>query len=188
MVKEPRAGRVKTRLGADIGMTNAAWWFRHNTRALLRRLRDPRWRIVLAVSPDAQGLQSRFWPKDLPRFAQGHGDIGERMAQALGRVQGPAVLIGADIPGVSRLHIAAAFGALGQSASVVGPASDGGFWLIGLRKTRPKPAGIFDDVRWSGSNTLNDTLPTLPKPVAVVATLRDVDIGADLRDLKACPA
>ena len=50
MVKEPRPGRVKTRLGRDIGMVGAAWWFRHQTRSLIRRLRDPRWQIVLAVA------------------------------------------------------------------------------------------------------------------------------------------
>ena len=70
MVKEPHPGRVKTRLGRDLGMVGAAWWFRHQTAKLLRRLRDPRWDLVLAVSPDAEGLASRVWPADLPRFAQ----------------------------------------------------------------------------------------------------------------------
>ena len=42
MVKEPRAGRVKTRLGKDIGLTAAAWWFRHQVKRLLRRIDDPR--------------------------------------------------------------------------------------------------------------------------------------------------
>ena len=49
MVKEPRPGRVKTRLGRDIGLTTAAWWFRHQTRRLIRRLTDPRWDLILAV-------------------------------------------------------------------------------------------------------------------------------------------
>jgi glycosyltransferase A (GT-A) superfamily protein (DUF2064 family) len=59
MVKAPRPGRVKTRLGRGIGMGAAAWWYRHQTRTLIRRLRDPRWQIVLAVSPDREGLASR---------------------------------------------------------------------------------------------------------------------------------
>ncbi len=180
MVKEPVAGRVKTRLGRDIGMTDAAWWFRHQSRALLRRIRNPRWRIVLAVSPDAAGMQSRFWPRDLPRIPQGRGDIGRRMARALTSVPGPAVLIGADIPGVTRQHIDAAFSALGRSPSVIGPARDGGFWLIGLRHTKPLPPHLFANVRWSHADTLMDALATLPKPVAFVATLQDVDTAADL--------
>jgi len=79
MVKEPRPGRVKTRLGKDIGLTASAWWFRHQTRALLRRIEDPRWETVLAVAPDREGLQSRIWPAHLPRIAQGRGDLGDRM-------------------------------------------------------------------------------------------------------------
>ena len=51
MLKEPRAGRVKTRLGKDIGMVPAAWWFRHQSRRLLRELEDPFWAITLAISP-----------------------------------------------------------------------------------------------------------------------------------------
>ncbi len=46
MLKVPRAGWVKTRLGRDIGMTAAAWWFRHQVAQLLRRIDDPRWRVV----------------------------------------------------------------------------------------------------------------------------------------------
>ncbi|MEY8838791.1 hypothetical protein AB9K41_07140, partial [Cribrihabitans sp. XS_ASV171] len=82
MVKEPRPGRVKTRLGAEIGMSAAAWWFRHQAAALLRRLRDPRWQIRLAVSPDLVIL-SPAWPPDLPRLPQGRGDLGARMARQL---------------------------------------------------------------------------------------------------------
>ena len=53
ILKEPVAGRVKTRLGRDIGMTNAAWWFRHQTADLIRKMsRDPRWETVLAIAPD----------------------------------------------------------------------------------------------------------------------------------------
>jgi len=180
MVKEPHPGRVKTRLGRDIGLVPAAWWFRHQTRRLLRRLRDPRWDIVLAVSPDAEGLQSRVWPGDLQRCAQGGGDLGARMARMLGQVpRGPACLIGADIPGITRGHIAEAFAALGRHDAVFGPAPDGGFWLIGLKHPRRQPPGFFHNVRWSSEHALADSLGTLPDMrIARVATLRDVD-GAD---------
>ncbi len=180
MVKEPRAGRVKTRLGREIGMTTAAWWYRHQCRRLLRRLRDPRWQIVLAVSPDHKGLQSRAWPGNLARLPQGPGDLGVRMARALRSTQGPTALIGSDIPGISRAHIADAFAALGRKPSVIGPATDGGFWLIGLAHPAGAPAGLFEGVRWSGPETLADTLPTLPGPTALIDTLDDVDSAADL--------
>lgn len=180
MVKEPRPGRVKTRLGAEIGMTEAARWFRRQSLSLLRRLRDPRWDIVLSVSPDREGLVSRVWPGDLPRLAQGQGDLGLRMARALASVPGPAVLVGADIPGIEKAHIARAFRVLGRAPSVIGPAADGGFWLVGLRQPDRQPAGLFANVRWSHPDTLADTLPTLPQPVAFIDRLRDVDTARDL--------
>jgi rSAM/selenodomain-associated transferase 1 len=182
MVKEPHPGRVKTRLGRDIGMTAAAWWFRHQTRALLRRIADPRWRSVLAVSPDAEGLQSRVWPAHLPRWAQGQGDLGDRMARMLrAAAPGPACVIGADIPGIGRQHIAQAFGALGDHDAVFGPAPDGGYWLIGLKHPRRQPPGLFRKVRWSTADALADTKATLPGyRIAEAACLRDVDTADDL--------
>jgi rSAM/selenodomain-associated transferase 1 len=181
MVKEPRAGRVKTRLGRQIGMTQAAWWYRHQTRRLLRRLRDPRWSLVLSIAPDT-ALRSRAFP-DLARMPQGPGDLGERMARALRTFHGPTILIGSDIPGVTRTHIAQAFRLLGQAPSVLGPTPDGGFWLVGLRHPSRAPAKLFENVRWSHPKTRKDTLKTLPHPVATAADLRDVDSAKDLRSI-----
>ncbi len=182
MVKEPRPGRVKTRLARYIGHIEAAWWFRHQTQALLRRLRDPRWRLVLAVSPDTEGLASRIWPADLARWPQGRGDLGDRMARMLRRARGgPACVVGADIPGLDRRHVAQAFAALGGHDAVFGPALDGGFWLVGLRHGGALPAGLFHGVRWSGDHALADSLATLAgRRVALAGTLADVDCADDL--------
>lgn len=183
MLKEPRAGRVKTRLGRDIGMVSAAWWFRHQVRGLLRRIRDPRWNIVLAVASDVSGMTSRVWPAHLPRVPQGRGDLGARMARALRNAPcGPVCVIGGDIPSITAPRIAEAFAALGRYDAVVGPAQDGGYWLIGLRRVRAVPSGLFNGVRWSSEHTLADTIATLPDHrIAYVATLRDVDTAADLK-------
>ena len=183
MVKEPRPGRVKTRLGRDIGMTAAAWWFRHQTDALLRRIQDPRWQTVLAVSPDVAGLKSRVWPAHLPRWPQGAGDLGQRMARMLrDAAPGPACVIGADIPGIRRPHIARAFRALGNHDAVFGPAPDGGYWLVGLKHPRRQPSSFFLNVRWSTTHALADSRASLPDfRIALVDTLRDVDTADDLR-------
>ena len=182
MVKEPHPGRVKTRLGKDIGLVPAAWWFRHQVSTLLRRIEDPRWQVVLAVSPDVEGVQSRVWPAHLPRWGQGGGDLGARMARMLCSVEGgSACVIGADIPGIQRSHIWEAFKALGQNDAVFGPAPDGGYWLVGLKHPRRQPHGIFKGVRWSAKQALADSMATLPDyRIARVATLRDVDNGDDL--------
>ncbi|MEM8956663.1 MAG: TIGR04282 family arsenosugar biosynthesis glycosyltransferase [Pseudomonadota bacterium] len=186
MVKEPRPGRVKTRLGRGIGMVPAAWWFRHQTAALVRRLRDARWRLELAVSPDREGLQSRVWPADLPRHPQGSGDLGARMGRLLRRgPPGPVMVIGGDIPGIRRAHVADAIHLLGAHDAVLGPAEDGGYWLIGLGRRRAPPPTMFHRVRWSSPHAMADTVATLPgHRIALAATLADVDTDADLTRLR----
>lgn len=182
MVKEPRPGRVKTRLGRDIGTVPAAWWFRHNSLNLIRRMRDPRWQLTLSVSPDVEGMQSRIWPGDLERMPQGQGDIGIRMARIFERMsKGPVLIVGGDIPGITRGQIARAFKALGSHDAVFGPATDGGYWLVGMKRIRPSPPGLFANVRWSSKYALSDSLKGLTDcRVAIVDTLSDVDTAADL--------
>ncbi|PCH95704.1 MAG: hypothetical protein COB84_05800 [Rhodobacteraceae bacterium] len=183
MVKEPQAGRVKTRLGADIGMTTAAWWFRHQVQRLIRKLaRDPRWVTVLAVSPDRAGLESSVWPVDVFRTPQGQGNLGDRMARIFrGATKGPVVIVGADIPDITPALIEKAFRALGRHDVVFGPAHDGGYWLIGLKRSRGIPPDLFANVRWSTQHALADTQATLGNGrVAFIDTLRDVDNVNDL--------
>lgn len=183
MVKRPRPGRVKTRLGRDIGMVPAAWWVRHQTVRLLRRLDDPRWQLVLAVSPDSAVHDRYAWPAHLPRLGQGRGDLGARMGRLLRAMPpGPVLIVGGDIPALGRAHVARAFAALGRHDAVFGPATDGGYWGVGLRRTGAVPAGIFDGVRWSTEHALADTLATIPGlRVGLVDRLSDVDTAADLR-------
>lgn len=182
MLKEPEAGRVKTRLGREIGMVEAAWWFRHQTARLLRRLEDPRWRLVLAVAPDRAGMTSRVWPAHLPRVAQGGGDLGDRMGRILRRMPpGPVCIIGGDIPGVRKGHLVNAFNVLGDHDAVFGPAEDGGFWLVGLKRVARPPAGLLRGVRWSTAEALEDSVAGLSGcRVGFCDTLRDVDRAADL--------
>lgn len=164
-------------------MVGAAWWFRHQTRTLIRRLQSPRWRLVLAVSPDREGLTSRVWPAGALRVPQGAGNLGDRMARLFRSLPpGPVVIIGADIPDVSTCHIARAFKALGSSDAVLGPAPDGGYWLIGLARRQAVPAPIFAGVRWSTEHARTDTERTLRGlRVAYIDQLRDVDTIEDLR-------
>jgi glycosyltransferase A (GT-A) superfamily protein (DUF2064 family) len=178
MVKATMAGAAQTRLAAVIGSAEALRFYRSSTAALLRRVgSDPRWRTILAVSPDCYA-GSRFWPAYLPRIAQGPGDLGDRMQRLLEQPRGPGYLIGSDIPGIQAGHIAEAFGVLSRAGLVFGPSEDGGFWLAGAR--RPTK-GLFRNVRWSTPHTLADTLANLQRPAGLAATLADVDTEADWR-------
>ena len=181
MLKEPRPGRVKTRLGRDIGMVGAAWWFRHQVTRLLRRLEDPRWQLILAVAPDHAGMASRCWPAHLPRVPQGAGNLGDRMGRLMRALpSGPVCIIGGDIPGVNAAHIVRAFDALGGHEAVFGPATDGGYWLVGLKRMQV-PSTLFRDVRWSSAHALADSMASLPgNRIALIDRLGDVDSAADL--------
>ena len=183
-VKEPRPGRVKTRLGRDIGHTAAAWWFRRQTARLIRRVGlDPRWRTVLAVTPDREGMASRIWPAQLPRWPQGPGGLGDRMARALGAMPpGPVIIVGGDIPALAAAHVAEGFQLLGRHEAVLGPAEDGGYWIIGLRRGgRAVPPDLFRGVRWSSPHALADTVASLSGlDIGYGPVLRDVDSSADL--------
>lgn len=182
MVKEPRPGRVKTRLGRDIGMTAAAWWFRHQTHKILRQLQDPRWELILAVSPDYEGLKSRVWPNGIARIAQGRGDLGVRMKAVFDKLPpGPICIIGTDIPAVTCHEIWRAFDSLGSHDATFGPATDGGYWLIGLKRIKPTPPQIFQDVYWSTETALQNTINNMSGlRIGRVATLNDVDDVSDL--------
>ncbi|MEJ0070815.1 MAG: DUF2064 domain-containing protein [Pseudomonadota bacterium] len=105
------------------------------------------------------------------------------MAGALRRWGPPrAVLIGSDIPAVTRPAIARAFAALGRSRFVFGPAVDGGYWLIGWRRGA-WPLGALGRVRWSTEHALADSRASLPvgTNVALVDRLADLDDGAAYR-------
>lgn len=98
---------------------------------------------------------------------------------------GPVVIIGADIPGITNAHIRQAFEALGDHEAVFGPADDGGYWLVGLKRLAAAPPGFMRGVRWSTQHALSDTKATLPSQwrVAELETLRDVDTVEDLHAL-----
>jgi rSAM/selenodomain-associated transferase 1 len=184
MAKSPRAGRAKRRLAASVGAISATSFYRVCLDHTVRRLaRDPRWRTLLAVSPDSE-VSAPFWPRGIERLPQGHGDLGRRMQRLFRRLPpGPAIVVGSDIPAITASDIAKAFRLLGNSDAVFGRAPDGGYWLVGLRRT-PRLLTLFAGVRWSGPHALADTLGNLRSRVAFAATLSDVDTEEDYRRLR----
>jgi uncharacterized protein len=184
MLKEPKAGRVKSRLARDTGAVLATRFYRETMNSAAWRLgNDSRWQTILAVSPDA-AIASNMIPAGLARIRQQSGDLGQRLQRvADGVPPGPVVIIGTDIPGITPANIWAAFRALGSHDAVFGPASDGGYWLVGLKR-RPSCPRIFDGVRWSTAFALSDTKANLKgRRVAEICGKDDVDDGRDLARL-----
>jgi glycosyltransferase A (GT-A) superfamily protein (DUF2064 family) len=94
---------------------------------------------------------------------------------------GPAVIVGSDIPTITAQHVAEAFVRLGNADAVFGPAEDGGYWLVGLRR-RPGLLAPFDGVPWSMDRALAVTRQNLRgRRVALVDRLSDVDTAEDFK-------
>ena len=183
MVKEPVAGRVKTRLAREVGTVRATSFYRTTSTALLTRVNRPgRWHTQLAVAPDA-AVNSRAW-HNYSRRRQGNGDLGKRMQRILDtEPPGPVVVIGTDVPTVTATHIAAALKSLGSHDAVFGPSPDGGYWLVGFKR-RPRIPRAFASVKWSSRDTLAHTLANLSGlSVACIETLADVDEAGDLAEV-----
>lgn len=184
--KQPRLGRVKRRLAAGVGWVEATRFYRSGLAALLRRLgSDRRWRTGLWLDNGrfSNGAAIRVVSRGKPVIHdQGRGDLGARMARAFRKLPpGPVVLIGSDVPAIEPRHVAAAFRALQRCDAVLGPAADGGYWLIGL-KGRARRAGVFQGIRWSSAFAFADQMKKLGDyRVGVLDVLADVDTPDDYK-------
>jgi rSAM/selenodomain-associated transferase 1 len=178
--RAPRYGAVKTRLAREIGPSAALQFYRHTLFSLVRRLRrDGRFDVALAVTPDAARAG---WPAGIAITGQGRGDLGQRMVQALRNAgPGPAAVIGSDIPEITATHIRAAFTAMGRAPFALGPARDGGYWLIGARHPLALARDALGGVRWSTQHTMRDTIARLGDVAVLDAALDDIDDAAGYR-------
>lgn len=182
MARAPLLGVGKTRLAAEIGAVEA-WRINRALQArTMRAAMDPRWTTLLCVTPDeATGLHlPGVWPRRGQRMAQGSGDLGERLARAIDQ-RARVAIVGADCRDITRAHIASGFTALRRAPFALGPARDGGFWLLAARRGAAA-AKAMAHVRWSTRHAAKDVIRNLgAKNVALLATLRDVDVADDLR-------
>ena len=174
--RAPAIGVGKTRLARDIGRVEAWRVYRSMSQGLLRRLGDPRWRLVVRIAPD----RSR-WPAGPAREPQGRGGLGERLERAIrAHSRTSLVVIGADAPEVTPARVARAFRALQRTGAVFGPAEDGGFWLMGLSPSRARRV-CLQGVRWSTEHALADTVAALGGAAPVyLEALSDIDDASAL--------
>ncbi|MBF9221913.1 TIGR04282 family arsenosugar biosynthesis glycosyltransferase [Hymenobacter ruricola] len=187
--REPALGRVKTRLAADIGPEGALAVYRELlgvTAAAVQAARVPAtvW-LAEAPAPAADAARPRpEWPGLPWRVQPAAGDLGERMSHAFSEAfasgASRAVVIGTDCPGLTPELLLAAFDALAAHDVVLGPADDGGYYLLGMRELQP---ALFANKNWSTATVLPDTLADAARlglSVAQLPVLHDVDSGRDL--------
>ena len=144
MARWPVSGRCKSRLAAELGPVRAAaiqGWLTAHTLAVARALR--RWGAALGCDRVV---------------CQGRGGLGLRLQRIVGgglrRSGRRLVVIGSDLPGLGSADLLQAFAALERHELVLGPAQDGGYWLIGLRRSRPE---LFCGIDWGGPGVLGQT-------------------------------
>ena len=184
--KPAREGRVKTRLIGDLTAAEAAALHAAFLDDLVDRLREGDFELRLAWALDEQ---EEMPAGRVPGVRQQGDDLGERLYRALseGARDGSAVMaLGSDHPTLPLALIHEAFERLERGAQVVlGPAEDGGYYLIALRPDAVDP-GLFRDIPWSTDRVLSATLERCRKlAVELLPMASDVDTPEDLRRLAA---
>lgn len=184
-VRAPRPGSVKTRLAKTLGAGQACEAYRRLVETLTDRLQTLNG-VELRFSPDDARNEIQPWLKrGWSGAPQGTGDLGRRLQSAfVDSFKSEAtrvVIIGSDCPAVTREDIVEAWHHLSSHDVILGPARDGGYWLIGLRRLWPD---LFHGIPWSTDRVLAETMRRAREgglSVCRLRELRDVDTEADWR-------
>jgi rSAM/selenodomain-associated transferase 1 len=181
-VKNAVLGKVKTRLAASIGAEKALEIY----QLLLKRTYE-----VTVTLPMAKAIYySDYISEDLfpqpyyEKYIQPDGDLGERMQQAFTQAFAAGFervcIIGSDCYELTEAIIQQAFNKLKQNDVVIGPAEDGGYYLLGMKILSPE---LFTNKKWSTDSVMQDTLNTIKdagQSIALLPQLTDVDEEKDL--------
>lgn len=187
----PQPGSTKTRLAKVLGNQGAADLQKKLTETTLARtrkfLRQNRAAAAVYHEGGSREKMRRWLGPDLDYRAQSGGDLGQRLTGAFGAAFGQGylrvVIIGADCPDLLASHIEKAFAILRSRDLVLGPATDGGYYLIGLSRHVP---ALFTAVPWGTGSVLAKTLEVAVQKglsLAQLEPLSDVDRPEDLEHL-----
>lgn len=173
----PTPGQAKTRLIPALGAERAAALHRRLTERTLAAVRASGLPYELRVT-GATPAAFVDWLGFVPAVDQGPGDLGARLARA--GPPYPTLFIGADAPDLTADLLRAAAGALDTDEAVIGPAEDGGYWLLGLAR---EVAAVFRDIAWGTDMVSAQTLARLAEggiDPARLPVLADCDRPEDL--------
>lgn len=183
-VKAPKPGMVKTRLAAGIGAEAAAALYATMASEVVARLRSTAFDLYACYDPPDSADEVQAWlGAGVTLTPQAEGDLGHRMWCAVRNgleVARQVCVVGTDVPDLDATLVEEAFEGLSASDLVIGPAADGGYYLLALQRPIPE---LFQDVPWSTSRVLARTLDVareLGLTVKTLKTLKDVDTVDDL--------
>lgn len=179
--RNPELGKVKTRLAKTIGNTFALAIYKkllEHTESVLKPLTCDK-----AVYYSVKIRDNDIWDNTIYQKHQQNGnDLGERMANAFkhgfdSNYQ-KIVIIGSDLYDLKTAQINQAFEALENNDVVLGPAEDGGYYLLGMKQLHAK---LFQNKNWGTSSVLKETLDNLEQEsVFLLDTLNDIDVYSDI--------
>ncbi|HWP93416.1 MAG TPA: TIGR04282 family arsenosugar biosynthesis glycosyltransferase [Thermodesulfobacteriota bacterium] len=187
-VKYPEPGRVKTRLAEDLGHEKAAEIYASMAESVIHNLSESEeYKTIIFFDPPDRKREMENWlGKRYRLLAQEGNSLGERMANALEKTFSlgaeKAVIIGTDCLEITEEIISRAFQSLDEMDLVLGPAEDGGYYLLGMKESIPE---IFDDITWSTSQVLGQTInkiKTMGLKFSLLKTLRDIDTISDFNN------
>ena len=191
-VKVPARSQVKTRLAAALGEEAALELYQRFVQDILDTLEQTGIPVMICYYPPDNRNAVAGWLGPEQKYLPQEGrDVGERMEnafrQAFNRGFSRVVLIGSDIPDLPAPLIKEALAALHMHDAVIGPARDGGYYLIGFRNDTFFP-GVFSGIAWSTGTVFRSTMQAFGKAGQRVHELplwQDVDTIEDLKDLAA---
>ncbi len=190
LLKYPESGKVKTRLAKDIGFHEAAASYKLIAEKVFRNTLPSRGEYERIIHYSPGHLKERFetWLTGERLIPQRGEEIGEIMDDALKSLfdigASEAVIAGADVPDLNKDIIEQAFKTIDQVDIVIGPATDGGYYLIGMKSPRPE---MFRNISWSTNRVLKETVSVIEKlglTYRTTVTLSDVDTMEDLLRVK----
>jgi rSAM/selenodomain-associated transferase 1 len=187
-VKSPEAQGVKSRLASAVGELKTRQLYRRFVEDLLDNLDKGDYCLkIFFYPPNRRQTVARWLGHDRSYEPQTGDDLGERMKNAFEKsfLDGfeKAILIGSDSPDLPREIIEEGFAALTSDDTVIGPAYDGGYYLIGFRAATFL-RDTFSGISWSTEGVLKNTLAILDRKglkVTVLTTWRDIDTYEDLK-------
>lgn len=185
-VRYPVEGKVKTRLAATLGNKVAKELYKNFAEAVINSVKKIKntYKYVFYSDKNEKPLIKKWLGINFIYAAQSGNDLGERMKEAFRIVFShgakKAVIVGTDIPDLSKEIINKGIEALENSDVVIGPCKDGGYYLLGIKKYYPQ---IFEDIKYSSANVLAQTLKKIKESnltVTLINELQDIDTEGDL--------
>lgn len=189
-VKHPASGRVKSRLAEQIGQDAATDLYKSFVADILSTLRtlSVNFKIVF-YPPDAEKKIQQWLGQRYSYIRQIGKDLGQRMKNAFLKAFSDGfnsvVIIGSDLPDLPADYLELGLKALETNGVVLGPSSDGGYYLIGFAKEAFLP-DVFEGITWSSTDVFEQTLNILQKHeqrVYLLPQWHDVDTLMDLNSL-----